>query len=143
MEKQEIEKIKNQIEKAQKYLLSFSGHATKTYAVKQRIFKLKDKIGDTSPTYVLGPYGPYVSRQESKMDINSKVIELANKYFEAKTGEEKKELNNQLVEFIGDNREEFMCFLVRYRWIFQNSNSIVKGEQHEGSYREMGKKWES
>ena len=69
------------------------------------------------------------------MDINSKVIELANKYFEAKTGEEKKELNNQLVEFIGDNREEFMCFLVRYRWIFQNSNSnlisIVKGEQYE------------
>ena len=52
------------------------------------------------------------------MDINSKVIELANKYFEAKTGEEKKELNNQLVEFIGDNREEFMSFLVRYRWIF-------------------------
>ena len=128
MEKQEIEKIQNQIAKAQKYLLSFSGNATKTYAIKQRIFKLKDKIGDTSPTYVLGPYGPYVSRQESKMDINSKVIELANKYFEAKTGEEKKELNNQLVEFIGDNREEFMCFLVRYRWIFQNSNSIVKGE---------------
>ena len=62
MEKKEIEKIQNQIAKAQKYLLSFSGNATKTYAIKQRIFKLKDKIGDTSPTYVLGPYGPYVSR---------------------------------------------------------------------------------
>tara|TARA_B100000123_G_scaffold58118_1_gene40488 strand:+ start:836 stop:1072 length:237 start_codon:yes stop_codon:yes gene_type:complete len=62
MEKQEIEKIKTQIAKAQKYLLSFSGNETKTYAVKQRIFKLKDKIGDTSPTYQLGPYGPFVSR---------------------------------------------------------------------------------
>ena len=62
MEKKEIEKIKTQIEKAQKYLLSFSGHATKTYAIKQRIFKLKDKIGDTSPTYVLGPYGPFEAR---------------------------------------------------------------------------------
>ena len=62
MEKQEIEKIKTQIEKAQKYLLSFSGNERKTYAVKQRIFKLKDKIGDTSPTYQRGPYGPFVSR---------------------------------------------------------------------------------
>ena len=65
MEKQEIEKIKTQIEKAQKYLLSFSGNERKTYAVKQRIFKLKDKIGDTSPTYQRGPYGPFVSRQFS------------------------------------------------------------------------------
>ena len=62
MEKKEIEKIKNQIEKAQKYLLSFSGNERKTYAIKQRIFKLKDKIGDTSPTYVLGPYGPFEAR---------------------------------------------------------------------------------
>ncbi len=62
MDKQEIEKIKTQIEKSQKYLLSFSGNERKTYAVKQRIFKLKDKIGDTSPTYQLGPYGPFVSR---------------------------------------------------------------------------------
>ena len=62
MEKQEIEKIKSQIEKAQKYLLSFSGNERKTYAVKQRIFKLKDKIGDTSPTYQLGPYGPFVCK---------------------------------------------------------------------------------
>ena len=67
MEKQEIEKIKNQIEKAQKYLLSFSGNERKTYAIKQRIFKLKDKIGDTSPTYQLGPYGPFEARQESIM----------------------------------------------------------------------------
>lgn len=67
MEKQEIEKIKTQIEKAQKYLLSFSGNETKTYAIKQRIFKLKDKIGDTSPTYQLGPYGPFEARQESVM----------------------------------------------------------------------------
>ena len=52
------------------------------------------------------------------MNINSKVIELANKYFQAKTGDEKKELNNQLVEFVGNNTEEFMSFLVRYRWIF-------------------------
>ena len=62
MEKQEIEKIKNQIEKAQKYLLSFSGNATKTYAINQIIFKLNDMIGDTSPTYVLGPYGPFEAR---------------------------------------------------------------------------------
>ena len=62
MEKQEIEKIKNQIEKAQKYLLTFSGIPTKSYAIRQRIRKLKDKIGDTSPTYVLGPYGPFEAR---------------------------------------------------------------------------------
>ncbi len=59
---EETQKIKNQIEKLQKYLLSFSGNETKTYAIKQRIFKLKDKIGDTSPTYVLGPYGPFEAR---------------------------------------------------------------------------------
>ena len=57
MEKQEIQKIKNQIEKAQKYLLSFRGNERKSYAIKQRIFKLKEKIGDTSPTYVLGYMG--------------------------------------------------------------------------------------
>jgi hypothetical protein len=57
MEKNEIEKIKNQIAKAQKYLLSFGGNERKSYAIKQRIFKLKDKIGDTSPTYVLGYMG--------------------------------------------------------------------------------------
>ncbi len=62
MEKQEIEKIQNQLAKSQKYLLTFSGNETKTYAIKQRIFKLKDKIGDTSPTYVLGPYGPFEAR---------------------------------------------------------------------------------
>ena len=62
MEKQEIEKIKTQIEKSQKYLLTFSGNATKSYAIKKRIRTLKNKIGDTSPTYVLGPYGPFEAR---------------------------------------------------------------------------------
>ena len=57
MDKQEIEKVRNQIAKAQKYLLSFSGNERKAYAIKQRIFKLKDKIGDTSPTYILGYMG--------------------------------------------------------------------------------------
>ena len=57
MEKQEIEKIRNQIAKSQKYLLSFRGNERKSYAIKQRIFKLKEKIGDTSPTYVLGYMG--------------------------------------------------------------------------------------
>ena len=57
MEKKEIGKIKSQIAKAQKYLLSFSGNERKAYAIKQRIFKLKQKIGDTSPTYVLGYMG--------------------------------------------------------------------------------------
>lgn len=66
MEKQEIEKIKTQIEKAQKYLLTFSGNtskvAMKTYAIKNKIKTLKDKIGNTSPTYVLGCTGPIVAR---------------------------------------------------------------------------------
>ena len=62
MEKQEIEKIKTQIEKSQKYLLTFSGNATKSYEIKKRIRTLKNKIGDTSPTYVLGPYGPFEAR---------------------------------------------------------------------------------
>ena len=57
MEKQEIEKIQNQIAKSQKYLLTFSGNATKSYAIKKRINSLKAKIGDTSPTYVLGYMG--------------------------------------------------------------------------------------
>ena len=57
MEKSEIGKIKSQIAKAQKYLLSFSGNERKAYAIKQRIFKLKEKIGDTSPVYVLGYMG--------------------------------------------------------------------------------------
>ena len=49
MEKQEIEKIKNQIAKAQKYLLSFSGHATKSYAIKP-----------VSYTHLTLPTTPYV-----------------------------------------------------------------------------------
>ena len=63
MDKQEIEKIQNQIAKAQKYLLSFSGNERKTYAIKQRIFNLKDKIGDTSPTYILGYMGGKVEER--------------------------------------------------------------------------------
>ena len=66
MEKQEIEKIKTQIAKAQKYLLTFGGNASsvvmKQYAIKKRINTLKAKIGDTSPTYVLGCTGPIVAR---------------------------------------------------------------------------------
>ena len=65
MEKNEIEKIKNQIAIAQKYLLSFSPNAKSSSdgdrymnAYKQTIFELKEKIGDTSPTYVLGSNGP-------------------------------------------------------------------------------------
>jgi len=57
MDKKEIQKIKEQIEKSQKYLLTFCGDERKSYAIKQRIFKLKEKIGDTSPTYVLGYMG--------------------------------------------------------------------------------------
>ena len=69
MEKQEIEKIKNQIAIAQKYLLSFSPNAKSSSesdrymnAYKQTIFELKEKIGDTSPTYVSGSNGPIVAR---------------------------------------------------------------------------------
>ena len=65
MEKNEIEKIKNQIAIAQKYLLSFSPNAKSSdesdrymNAYKQTIFELKEKIGDTSPTYVSGSNGP-------------------------------------------------------------------------------------
>ena len=66
MTKQEIEKIQNQINKLQKYLLSFSGNTSKcimkTYAIKKRINTLKDKIGDDSPTYILGFDGPIKAR---------------------------------------------------------------------------------
>ena len=66
MEKQEIEKIKTQIEKAQKYLLTFGGNtskvAMKQFAIKKKINTLKAKIGDTTPTYVLGFNGPIVAR---------------------------------------------------------------------------------
>jgi len=58
---EETQKIKNQIEKLQKYLLTFGGNASsvvmKQYAIKKKIRTLKDKIGDTSPTYVLGCTG--------------------------------------------------------------------------------------
>ena len=63
---EETQKIKNQIEKLQKYLLTFGGNtskvAMKTYAIKKKIKTLKEKIGDTSPTYVLGCTGPIVTR---------------------------------------------------------------------------------
>ena len=69
MEKNEIEKIKNQIAIAQKYLLSFSPTTKSSIdgerymnAYKQTIFELKEKIGDTSPTYVSGSNGPIVAR---------------------------------------------------------------------------------
>lgn len=61
MTKQEIEKIQNQIDKLQKYLLTFGGNTSKvvmkTYAIKKRINTLKEKIGDDSPTYILGVTG--------------------------------------------------------------------------------------
>lgn len=66
MEKQEIEKIQEKINKLQKYLLTFGGNADsvvmKQYAIKKRIRILKDKIGDNSPTYVLGFDGPIKAR---------------------------------------------------------------------------------
>ena len=62
----DTQKIKNQIDKLQKYLLTFGGNTSKVvmkqYAIKKKINTLKAKIGDTTPTYVLGPYGPMVAR---------------------------------------------------------------------------------
>ena len=63
---EETQKIKNQIEKLQKYLLTFGGNTSKVvmkqYAIKKKINTLKAEIGDTSPTYVLGSTGPIVAR---------------------------------------------------------------------------------
>ena len=63
---EETQKIKNQIEKLQKYLLTFGGNTSKVvmkqYAIKKKINTLKAKIGDTTPTYVLGFNGPIVAR---------------------------------------------------------------------------------
>jgi len=63
---EETQKIKNQIEKLQKYLLTFGGNtsrvAMKQFAIKKKINTLKEKIGDTTPTYVLGCNGPIVAR---------------------------------------------------------------------------------
>ena len=64
---EETQKIKNQIEKLQKYLLTFGGNTSKVimkqYAIRKKINTLKDKIGDTSPTYILGCGGlPIVPR---------------------------------------------------------------------------------
>ena len=62
----DTQKIKNQIDKLQKYLLTFGGNtskvAMKQFAIKKKINTLKAKIGDTSPTYVLGFNGPIVAR---------------------------------------------------------------------------------
>ena len=62
----DTQKIKNQIDKLQKYLLTFGGNTPKVvmkqYAIKKKINTLKAKIGDTTPTYVLGFHGPIVAR---------------------------------------------------------------------------------
>ncbi len=57
----DTQKIKNQIDKLQKYLLTFGGNTSKVvmkqYAIKKKINTLKAKIGDTSPTYIMGYMG--------------------------------------------------------------------------------------
>ena len=40
------------------------------------------------------------------MDIKFKIVELTDKYIQAKTEEEKKELNNQVTKLVEDNKEE-------------------------------------
>ena len=40
------------------------------------------------------------------MDIKVKIIELTDKYLQAKTEEEKKELNDQVAKLVEDNKEE-------------------------------------
>ncbi len=42
------------------------------------------------------------------MDIRLKIIELTDKYLSAKTTEEKKEINNQVIKLVEDNKEEFI-----------------------------------
>ena len=42
------------------------------------------------------------------MDIKFKIIELADKYLSAKTEDEKKEINNQVIKLVDDNKEEFI-----------------------------------
>ena len=63
----DAQKIKNQIDKLQKYLLTFGGNTSKVvmkqYAIRKKINTLKAKIGDTTPTYILGCGGlPIVPR---------------------------------------------------------------------------------
>ena len=42
------------------------------------------------------------------MDIKFKIVELTDKYLSAKTEEEKKEINNQVIKLVEDNKEEFI-----------------------------------
>ncbi len=42
------------------------------------------------------------------MDIKVKIIELADKYLQAKTEKEKEEINNQVIKLVEDNKEEFI-----------------------------------
>ena len=40
------------------------------------------------------------------MDIKVKIIELTDKYLQAKTEEEKSQINNQVTKLVEDNKEE-------------------------------------
>ena len=40
------------------------------------------------------------------MDIKVKIVELTDKYLQAKTEEEKEEINNQVIKLVEDNKEE-------------------------------------
>ena len=40
------------------------------------------------------------------MDIKVKIMELTNKYLQAKTEEEKRELNDQVTKLVEENKEE-------------------------------------
>ncbi len=42
------------------------------------------------------------------MDIKVKIIELTDKYLQAKTEEEKNQINNQVIKLVEDNKEEFI-----------------------------------
>ena len=42
------------------------------------------------------------------MDIKVKIVELADKYLQAKTEEEKDQINNQVNKLVEDNKEEFI-----------------------------------
>lgn len=42
------------------------------------------------------------------MDIKVKMIELTDKYLQAKTEEEKNQINNQVIKLVEDNKEEFL-----------------------------------
>ena len=40
------------------------------------------------------------------MDIKVKIIELTDKYLQAKTEEEKTQINNQIIKLVENNKEE-------------------------------------